>query len=219
MEAAIFDLDGTLIDLFEVHYAAFRDVVRERTGLEFARGDLVAGYGLRGEEILELFFRKKGVDFGDVSSIAGERRARVIEGADEVSALPGAKPLLDKLRGLGVKTAVGTSARRDMTEEVLGRSGLRKYFDVVSTIDDVARGKPAPDIFLNAARAMGVASEKCAVFEDSPYGLRAAKAAKMKAVAVLYDSQNSRGELEGEGPDWVVESLSDVDVEVLNGLF
>ncbi len=218
MQAAIFDLDGTLIDLFEVHLEAFKDTVKKYSGLDFTREDLIAGYGRKTEEIAEIFFAKHGVSGVDVEALATERRDMVLQNLSQLKVLPGVVRLLTDLRKAGVKCAVGTSAQRDVTVRVLKESGLSKYFDAVASIDDVSRGKPAPDIFLYAAKKLGVPPTECVVFEDSPFGIRAAKAARMKSVAVL-TSLHSREELEKEKPDLVVDSLKDVEFRLLTTLF
>jgi beta-phosphoglucomutase-like phosphatase (HAD superfamily) len=106
-----------------------------------------------------------------------------------------------------------------MTLAVLNEAGLVKYFDAVSTIDDAPKGKPAPDIFLYAAKKMGAPPRECVVFEDAPFGLRAAKAAGMKTVAVAGTSCHRREELLAEKPDLIVESLKDLDAAKLKNLF
>ena len=218
MKAAIFDLDGTLIDLFEMHLKAFQETVRKHAGVEFTREDLVAGYGLRGEEIVELFLEKEGVDGVDVGELTEERVEFALKGAGDVAVLPGVIKLLGELKAGGILLAVGTSARRNMTLKVLEEGGLAEYFEVVVAIDDVENGKPAPDIFLSAAAKMSVHPEKCVVFEDSIYGIRAAKTAGMKSIAVLYDSHTPE-QLKKEDADLTVESLSDVTLEALKSLF
>ena len=127
--------------------------------------------------------------------------------------------LLEELKSARVKLAVGTSGRGEVTLKVLEEAGLIRFFKVVSSIDDVNLGKPAPDIFLNAAKKMGVQPEDCVVFEDSPFGIQAAKEARMKVVAVLYDSHHKRNELEKEKPDLIVESLKDINIAKLKNLF
>jgi len=219
MRAAIFDLDGTIIDLFDVHLHAFQETVRKYSGLAFTREDLIAGYGRKTEEIAEIFFAKYGVSGVDLSALAMERRDMVLRNLSKLKVLPGVVRLLGELRASRIKCAVGTSARRDVTVRVLKESGLSKYFDALASIDDVSRGKPAPDIFLYAAKKLGVPPTECVVFEDAPFGIQAAKAAGMKTVAVAGTSCHRREELEKEKPDLVAESLKDVDAAKLKNLF
>jgi len=221
MRAAIFDLDGTLIDLFDLHHKTFQKVVEKHFDLDFTRNDLKSGYGLKGEEIITSFLDREDASYEgkDLDAIGDERRDLAIRGVDDVEVLPGVVELLHALKTGGVKLAVGTSARKKMALNVLEAAHLLDFFDDVSAIDDVGRGKPAPDIFLHAAKNLGVDPKNCVVFEDSRFGIRAAKIGGMKAVAVLYGSHQGRKALEKEKPDLIVESLKEVNVEQLEKLF
>jgi HAD superfamily hydrolase (TIGR01509 family) len=97
---------------------------------------------------------------------------------------PGAAELLNALGQHGLKKAVATSAGRHAAEMHLGRSGLRAHLPVVVTRDDVARGKPYPDLFLRAAELLDVAPDECLAVEDSLNGIRAAHAAGMMPIMV-----------------------------------
>ncbi|MFH1787779.1 MAG: HAD family phosphatase [Candidatus Altiarchaeota archaeon] len=221
MRAAIFDLDGTLIDLFDLHHKTFQRVVEKHFGLDFTREDLIDGYGLKGEEIITKFLDREDASYEgkDLDAIGDERRDLAIRGVGDVEVLPGVVELLHALKRDGIKIAVGTSARKKMALNVLEAAHLLDFFEDVSAIDDVGRGKPAPDIFLHAAKNLGADPKKCVVFEDSRYGIRAAKAAGMKAVAVLYGSHQGRKALEKENPDLIIESLKELDVDRLKSLF
>jgi HAD superfamily hydrolase (TIGR01509 family) len=98
--------------------------------------------------------------------------------------LPGVRERLEEARAIGLGTAVASSSTRAWVEPWLEHHGIRGLVDVVCTRDDVAQVKPAPDLFLLAATRLGVPPAACVVFEDSPNGLRAARAAGMYAVAV-----------------------------------
>ena len=97
---------------------------------------------------------------------------------------PGVVELLDFLAGRGLPLAVATSAGRATAEHHLGQAGLLDRFAALATRDDVERAKPHPDIYLEAARRLGVAPERCLAFEDSNIGLEAAHAAGAMAFMV-----------------------------------
>jgi HAD superfamily hydrolase (TIGR01509 family) len=118
---------------------------------------------------------------------------------------PGVRDRLEEARDAGLGTAVASSSSRAWVEPWLSRHGLRDLVDVVCTRDDVARVKPAPDLFLLAADRLGVEPPGCVVFEDSPNGLRAARAANMWAVAV---PRGLTRRLPLPDPDAVIESLA-----------
>jgi len=215
--AAIFDLDGTLVDLFELHLRGFQEVVREDYGLKFERADLEAYYGRTAEEIARAFFERKGVPGVDSADFVRKRRRRVIENLDSCTVLPGARRLLDGLKAAGFKMAIATSNTPDVGEAILDACGLRSRFNAVVCRTEGSRSKPAPDIFLEAARELGVKPAECVVFEDSVYGVRAAKAAGMKVVAVATGTHGI-GELAGLEPDLLVGTLDEVDVESVSAL-
>jgi beta-phosphoglucomutase-like phosphatase (HAD superfamily) len=211
MPAAIFDLDGTLVDLFELHLRGFRHVISSDFGLEFARRDLEADYGKPGEDIFRGFFLRKGILVEDVKSLADRRRSWVLGHLDGCVLMPGAKGLLEALRKAGVPMALGTSNPPELGEAIIGSCGLSGYFPHRSYGDPDGPGKPAPDIFLNAARLLGAPPRECAVFEDSVWGIQAAKAAGMRAVAVATGT-HGMAELAAQKPDIIVSSLQEVDV-------
>jgi HAD superfamily hydrolase (TIGR01509 family) len=102
---------------------------------------------------------------------------------DALPPLPGVRELLLAARAAGIRTGLGTGSERERITPRLERQGLLELFDVVVTRADVARGKPAPDIFLEAARLLGVDPAACVVLEDSPHGCTAALAAGMRVIA------------------------------------
>jgi HAD superfamily hydrolase (TIGR01509 family) len=125
---------------------------------------------------------------------------------ERLDLLPGVKDRLHEARALGLGTAVASSSTAEWVERWLGRHAIRHLFDVRCTREDVARVKPAPDLFLLAAERLGVPPETCVVFEDSPNGIRAAKAAGMRSVAV---PNALTTQLVLPEPDLVVASLAE----------
>jgi HAD superfamily hydrolase (TIGR01509 family) len=109
-------------------------------------------------------------------------RGRIAETGVPVK--PGLVDLLDYLDGRGLARAVGSSAWRRTVEGYLGSMGLLPRFQAIAAGDEVANGKPAPDVFLLAARRLGVAPEGCLVLEDSEAGIQGARAAGMAAIMV-----------------------------------
>jgi HAD superfamily hydrolase (TIGR01509 family) len=98
--------------------------------------------------------------------------------------LPGASTLIDRLRDAGIRVAVATSAPALNVEHTLREIGLADRLDAIARGDQVPQGKPAPDVFLYAARLLGVPPSACLAFEDAPIGVAAAKAAGMRCIAI-----------------------------------
>jgi HAD superfamily hydrolase (TIGR01509 family) len=203
--AVILDFDGLILDtetpIFEAWSRAYR-----RRGHELRLADWQHALGTHG-----------GFDpYAHLAALLGEAPAREAllaevqehnhAACDAQDLLPGVKDLLDEAGVLGLGRAVASSSPRAWVEGWLGRHEVRDRFEVLCGREDVARVKPAPDLFLLAARRLAVDPAACIVFEDSPNGMRAARAAGMRCVAV---PNRLTRELALPDPDLVVESLAD----------
>ncbi len=183
-KAAIFDLDGTLLDSMDVWEQVDVDFLRRR-GL-----DVPAGYGdamrARGLEEAAIYTKRLFGLPDSVERIAGEWLAMVRDAyANHVELMPGARELLTHYKTCSVKLAAATCSARELVEPCLRRLGIWDLFDAVCTAESVSRGKEFPDIFLLAASLLGVPPELCAAFDDVLPAIRSAKAAGMQAVAVF----------------------------------
>ena len=182
MNALLFDYDGLVVDTERT----LADVIIE---LVVAHGGSItyADFGhLFGstevdhlwEELLPTWCT--GLTLADLEAHAGEVLPAI---NDALPPLPGVRELLAAARAEGWRTGLGTGSDRARITPRLERHGLLGLFDVIVTRADVARGKPAPDIFLEAARRLSVDPADCLVLEDSPHGCEAALAAGMRVIA------------------------------------
>jgi HAD superfamily hydrolase (TIGR01509 family) len=184
VEAVIFDMDGTLIDSESVYIAAMQDAAGT-LGLALPIDLCHAMVGVPSHECNLMLHEHYGAGF-DLAMFRGHFSTSVQRRMSErVPVKPGAVELLDFLRDRGLPLAIATSAGRATAERNLGRAGLLDRFDALATRDDVEHPKPAPDLYLEAAKRLGVAPERCVAFEDSSIGIIAAHAAGMRAVMVL----------------------------------
>jgi HAD superfamily hydrolase (TIGR01509 family) len=184
VEAVIFDMDGTLIDSESVYIAAMQDAAGT-LGLALPIDLCHAMVGVPSHECNLMLQEHYGPGFDltvfrDHFSKSVQRQM-----SERVPMKPGVVELLDFLRDRGLPLAIATSAGRATAERNLGRAGLLDRFDALATRDDVEHPKPAPDLYLEAAKRLGVAPERCVAFEDSSIGIIAAHAAGMRAVMVL----------------------------------
>ncbi|MDH5691180.1 MAG: HAD family hydrolase, partial [Candidatus Bathyarchaeota archaeon] len=122
-----------------------------------------------------------------------------------VSLFGGAIELLEELQGR-IKIALATMSSRKVVDKLLSEKRIGGYFDVVVSADEIFSPKPDPEVFFVSAAKLGVKPEDCVVVEDSVFGVRAAKAAKMKCIAVSSGAY-SREELLEENPDLMINSL------------
>jgi len=177
----IFDMDGVLLDSEPIHAEATRRILAAE-GIDYEQDPSLIG--LTDDEIFALFRRRYGLAT-DEAELGRRFVAEVVEMlAREAAPLPGVEAVLTGLRRDGRRLALASSSTPDVIGATLDALGFRPHFDAVVSGVEVPRGKPAPDIFLEAARRLGVDPPRCLVVEDSFNGVRAAKAAGMACVAI-----------------------------------
>lgn len=184
IEALIFDMDGTIVDNMQVHTAVWLELLADygvtMTPLEFQ----AATAGNTNAQLLRALVNPAMSD-AEVAAIAHEKETRYREQFRPfLQPLAGLEPLLQQAQQANVTLAVATAANQPNIEYVLDGLNLRHYFATVVGADDVAHGKPEPDLFLLVAERLNLRPETCLVFEDSLAGLEAARRAGMQAVAV-----------------------------------
>jgi HAD superfamily hydrolase (TIGR01509 family) len=182
--AVVFDLDGTLTDNMPLHAEAF-GVFAGRHGLRpLTLEDRRRIDGKRNSEIFPILFGRPMTD-PEWQAMEHEKESLYREcSAGRLRPLAGAERLLDALEARGIAVAVATSAPKENVLHTLSEIGLPRLLARVVRGDEVPRGKPFPDVFLEAARQLGVPPETCLAFEDAPIGVEAAVSAGMTCVAV-----------------------------------
>jgi HAD superfamily hydrolase (TIGR01509 family) len=182
IEAVVLDLDGILIQTEEIW-----DEVREAFAREHgARYDAAAQRAMMGMSSTEWSrFMHEELGVPDPPSEISAEVVRRMEARyrERLPLLPGA---LDAVRRLAARWPLGlaSSSNRPLIDAVLELADLGRFFRVTVSSEEVARGKPSPDVYLEAARRLGVAAERCAAVEDSHSGIRSARAAGMRVVAI-----------------------------------
>jgi HAD superfamily hydrolase (TIGR01509 family) len=183
MRAVIFDMDGVLVDSEPYHERAFHAVCAE-LGYGPDHGIEFGSYVGRSDTELWRDFVEQVRPAQTFDELLDRKRQRVIATLREHEPIfAGVAELVAKLRP-HFKLAVASGSEHPIIDAVLGLQGLRENFPVVVSGSDVARGKPAPDIFLRTAGLLGVRPEECWVIEDSKPGVTAALAAGMKVIAI-----------------------------------
>lgn len=181
----IFDLDGTLVDS-EPLYTLASERVLARFGKVFDLGikrQIMGGGPLAGARFV---VEQLGLPLSPEAYLA-ERELILMEACKTARAMPGARALIEALHARGVPLAIGTSSSRELCRVKLAAQAFGARFQVITCSDDpgVTSAKPAPDIFLKAAAELGAAPARCLVFEDTPKGVAAARAAGMEVIAVV----------------------------------
>ncbi|CAM5431118.1 hydrolase [Streptomyces spiroverticillatus] len=201
VELVVFDCDGVLVDSERIAVRLHVSIGAE------------LGWPLTEEQVMEEFVGRSSLSIGEriadrlgteTAAVWGDRFDLLHREAVDSELVPvdGILEALDALRTRGLPMCVASSGSHEKMRHTLGRTGIHPYFtDRVFSATEVARGKPAPDLFLHAARQLGVAPEACVVVEDSRYGVQAARAAGMRALG--YAGGLTPAEWL-EGPDTVV---------------
>jgi HAD superfamily hydrolase (TIGR01509 family) len=214
IQAVVFDLDGVLLQSEEVWDAVREHYVRERGG-RYDEEVQRAMMGMSAPEWSRFLHEEAGVP-DDPEEINSDVVRRMLEAyGRELPLLPGAVEAVRRAAD-AFPLALASSSNREVFEEVLELAGLAGCFRATVSSEEVARGKPAPDVYLEAARRLGVDSEGCTAVEDSHAGIRSAKSAGMRVVAIpnaAYPPDEEALEL----ADAVVRSLEELSVEVLLG--
>ena len=205
--AVLWDLDGVLVDTSQYHYAAWRRLMREH-GRDLSWEEFQATFGMRNSEILPRLL--PGISREEVERLSDRKESYFRDLLPErIPLLPGVERLVRELAAEGIPQAVASSTTRANLEAILSR--LHLPLAVYVAAEDVADGKPSPEVFLRAAERLGVPPDRCIVVEDSVAGVEAARRAGMSSLAVATTWPADRL----SGADAVVESLEGVSVQDL----
>lgn len=182
-QAVIFDLDGVLVDSEPLHIEAWR-VLFAREGMDVSDGEYRYGIGMLDADWIAWLFERRGRTTEPAWWQAEKRDIYRGVLAANVRPFPGVVALVRRLEAAGLALAVASNSWRENIETVLNATGLGGCFDVLIGKEDVQRAKPDPEPYLRTARGLGVAPSACTVIEDSALGIRAARRAGMRCIAV-----------------------------------
>ena len=210
VKAVIFDWDGTLADTKRAVVQAFQKVLVE-VGCVVTERFIERRIGIGTKKTLEEALKECSIIFNDemLENLVREKIECQRDLFKTVSLFEGATELLQELQGR-TKIALATMSGRKVIDKLLPEKRIEDCFDVVVTADEVSKPKPDPEVFLVSAVKLGIDPEECVVVEDSVFGVRAAKAANMKCIAVPSGAY-TREELQEERPDLMIYALTEKD--------
>ena len=181
IKGLIFDCDGTLADTMPLHWHAWQAVAR-RHRFHFTEDRFYSLGGVPSRDILKMLGQEQGMAL-DHLAVAREKEAEYLPLIAQVEPINAVVAIVREQHGK-IPMAVATGGTRRVITQVLEHIGIGHLFDVLVTSEDVVNQKPAPDIFLEAARRIGVPPRHCRAYEDTDLGMQAIRAAGMEAVDV-----------------------------------
>jgi pyrophosphatase PpaX len=201
----LFDLDGTVVDSGSIILASMRHATREVLGRDFGDAELMQAVGGPGLEAQMEIFAPERVD-----ELVRVYRAHNEPLHDELEACVGMEDVLVRLHEQGHRLGVVTAKRRSTVELAFARVPIAHLFETVVGGDETQKHKPDPEPLLLAAERMNAAPDQTAYVGDSPFDIRAAKAARMYAIAVTWGRIHDRERLEREEPDAIVDTAEEL---------
>ncbi|MFJ4922993.1 HAD family hydrolase [Streptomyces sp. NPDC088725] len=186
IQAVIFDLDGTLVDSEPNYYEAGRRLLAHYGVQDFSWEHHSRFIGISTLETLEALRAEYAIDVPLETLLAEKNRLylELVRASTEV--FPEMRTFVEQLHGSGVPMAVASGSSGEAIDVALERTGLAAYFTTTVSAEEVPRGKPEPDVFLEAARRLGADPARCLVLEDAEPGVAAAHAAGMPCIAIPY---------------------------------
>ena len=211
IKAIIFDMDGVVVDSIKHDFAVWKRIFSEFK-VPFSFDTYKSFAGMKGMEIVKRFLNS-GLSDAEARVWQNRKEHYFLEGLREakLKTTHGLKGLLENIAKAGNKIGLATAGTRTKTLAVLKELSLVKYFSAIVTADDVGKGKPHPETFLKAAARLRCRPEECIVIEDAPNGIRAAKAAGMRCVAITTTHKNT----ELAEADKIIDSFDKLTIEDL----
>ncbi|MFF2962566.1 HAD family hydrolase [Streptomyces sp. NPDC057963] len=184
--SVLFDLDGTLVDSEPNAYESARRLLERYGVADFTWEQNARFLGISNREALTVLRAEYGLGASVDELVAGQDALYLELARSSTEVFPQMRTFVERLHGAGVAMAVASGSSPAAIEAVLAGTGLDACFTLRVSADEVARGKPEPDVFLEAARRLGSAPADCVVVEDAVPGATAARAAGMRCIAVPY---------------------------------
>ena len=181
IQGLVFDCDGTLADTMPLHWIAWNRIAT-RHGLHFPEDRFYALGGVPSRDILKLLSREQNIAL-DPIAVSAEKEDEYLPMLAQVQPIEAVVSVARAYHGK-IPMAVASGGQKPIIEQVLVHLGIRHLFDAIVTSEDVTQQKPAPDIFLEAARRIGIAPQLCRGYEDTDLGMQAIIAAGMEAIDV-----------------------------------
>ncbi|GIJ93634.1 beta-phosphoglucomutase [Capnocytophaga stomatis] len=186
MKGYIFDLDGVIVDTAKFHFLAWKKI-GEEFGFQLTHELNEQLKGVSRVDSLQKILNWAGVSvssekFDELATRKNADYLTYVEKMNENDILPGVKAFLEKAKQENIKIALGSASKN--ARPILQKLGIISYFDAIVDGNDVTKAKPDPEVFVTAAKKLGLSNSDCVVFEDAEAGIEAAKRAGMKTIGI-----------------------------------
>ncbi|PKO03427.1 MAG: beta-phosphoglucomutase [Chloroflexi bacterium HGW-Chloroflexi-5] len=209
IKGAIFDLDGVLTDTSELHYLAWKKLANDEK-ISFTQKDNESLRGIPRRESLLLILKDKKASESEIEEMMERKNNYYINSISTLTKkdlLPGARDFLVNLRAIGIKIAIGSASKNART--VIEKLDITDLLDAIADGSSVKNQKPAPDLFLYAAKLIETPPSQCVVFEDAAAGIESAIAGGMWAIGIGPKSRLERAHV-------VFQDLEEISVKKMN---
>lgn len=203
LKGLILDMDGTLLDSHDFHLEAWK-LLLKKYNIKKTDSDILSQFGKTTEDIARNLFPAGH----DPVQIGAEKDDFFLTLVSDICLFSGVSEVISRLKRQNYKICVASSNPFITVHTICTNCDLE--IDACIGVDEIEHGKPAPDMILAAASRLGLAPSECLVVGDSPYDIRAAKAAKCRIIAVLTGG-HSLESLQKEGPDFILQSITEIE--------
>lgn len=219
LKAVIFDMDGVIIDSEPIHKKVEKRIFK-KLGVNISEEEHNSYIGMTSKgmwnEIKVRHNFQKSFSVEELIEMEVKNYIELLQSSRNIDPINGVVEFIDELHKNHIKLAIASSAVRKSIETVVKMFELEKYFEIRISGEDIKKGKPAPDIFLMAARNLGVKPKDCIVVEDSKNGVYAAKEAGMKCIG--FRNLNS-GNQDLSFSDMIIRGFTDINYKKLHNLY
>jgi beta-phosphoglucomutase family hydrolase len=216
IKAIIFDMDGVIINSIPAHIKAW-EIPLSKYGVNFKAENFYEEFqrcnGMTTKDFGKLFKERYNIKVDD-KVLSDSKHENYINLIKNIEVFDNVLEFIKLLKEKGFQLAIATSEPKKIVDIVVEKFELNKYFKIIITVDQVEKPKPDPEIFIKAANALGVSPEQCIVIEDSPAGVKAAKSANMKCIAIT----NTNKEIDLQEADFIINNINDFCIENISKL-
>jgi HAD superfamily hydrolase (TIGR01509 family) len=209
IKGLVFDFDGLILDTETAEYQSWKELfTAHHLDLPFKEWSLCVGTSNKDFDVYS-YFENRLINKDNLDNLYKRREERMFELIDNLSLFPGIQDLILEAKSLGIKVAVASSAPHQWVVSHLDRLRILSYFDSIHTCEEVMEVKPHPDLYLHAIQALGIHPNQAIAFEDSPNGIKAAKAAGLYCIAVPNEITST---MDNSEADIILPSLDKVTI-------